>query len=160
MMVISKRLRSHDMWVKLFLKITYSHLYLPIYPSIETIIISGSKCASQLKTCEKILLDNNYSQYRYNFIKSNFMNLIIIQYWYHLYVLKHAIAIYSFLFSFNCYIVDKIDVVISWRLVRRKLVFIIFSLATLNSSQNMPKAKTENQTRNSSIYLIFPCWDT
>ena len=66
-MVISKRLRSHDMWVKLFLKITYSHLYLPIYPSIETIIISGSKCTSQLKTCEKILLDNNYSQHRYNF---------------------------------------------------------------------------------------------
>ena len=61
MMVISKRLRSHDMWVKLFLKITYSHLYLPIYPSIETIIISGSKCTSQLKTSEKILLDNNYS---------------------------------------------------------------------------------------------------
>ena len=132
MMVISKRLRSHDMWVKLFLKITYSHLYLPIYPSIETIIISGSKCTSQLKTCEKILLDNNYSQHRY-----------VIQYYYPLYVLKHAIAqaIYSFLFSFNCYIMDKIDVVISWRLVRRKLVFIIFSLATLNSSQNTPKAK-------------------
>ena len=77
MMVISKRLRSHDMWVKLFLKITYSHLYLPIYPSIETIIISGSKCTSQLKTCEKILLDYNYPQCRYILHKFDY-NLVLV----------------------------------------------------------------------------------